>query len=195
MKNPIVLFAIICSVFVNAQSQDSVPKNQLYIKGNALFLPLGMLNAGLEYQLKDKITLQADVFISPWKSLMGNHAQIYMGTLEGRYYFKEAFHHFYVGVNIGSAVFDMQKWNYINTNKFQRGFAILAGATVGYQFHLSDRWNIDVYLGGGTSQGFYHGYDESDPDHVFIYYNDDRKWNKSGEWIPYRGGVMIGYKL
>lgn len=195
LKTLAVFSALIFSVFCFSQKQDSSTPKNLYLKGNALFLPLGMINAGLEYQLKEKITLQADVFISPWKSLMGNHAQVYMGVLEGRYYFKEAFHHFYVGVNIGSAVFDMTKWNYSGSNKFQRGFTILAGATVGYQFQLSDRWNVDVYLGGGTSQGFYHGYDETDPDHLFVYYDDSRKWNKSGEWIPYRGGIMIGYKL
>lgn len=177
---------------LNAQEQEN--EKSLYIKGNALFLPVGMLNVGLEYQLSKKYTLQGDVFVSPWKSFAGRHAQIYMGHLEGRYYFQEAFKHWYLGVNGGFGVFDLTKWNYSGTEKFQRGFSLMLGATVGYQFQWKERWNIDVYLGGGTSQGFYHGYENVPPD-SFVRYDGEQKWNKSGELIPYRGGIMISYKL
>lgn len=194
MKKIIFSLGISITSFVSAQHKDST-SNKLYVKANALFLPIGMLNAGLEYQTSKKTTLQGDVFISPWKSFMGNHAQFYIGLIEYRYYFSKAFHKWYLGVNLGGSVFDIQKWNYRDTNQFQRGFSILAGATVGYQMNLTDRWNLDFYLGGGTSQGFYHGYDETDPNNLVLYYEDSRKWNKSGEWIPYRGGVMISYQL
>ncbi len=193
--------------FVNAQVQDSIAPKKLYIKANAVFVPVGMLNAGLEYQLSPKITLQGDVFISPWKSFAGKYAQMYMGFLEGRYYFKEAFSKWYVGVNIGGSVFKMQKWNYwsdapykytetspeyITSDLYQRGFSLMMGATVGYQFQIGENWNMDLFLGGGTSQGFYRGYHKI----LGVRYDEDgRKWNKSGEWIPYRGGIMIAYKL
>ena len=48
-----------------------------------------------------------------------------------------------------------------------------------------------VFLGGGNSQGFYKGYYLNSN----IRYEPAEKYNKSGEWIPYRGGVMISYKL
>ncbi|MGA9213066.1 DUF3575 domain-containing protein [Kaistella sp.] len=192
MKKIAIAFAIIFSFLSNAQNQESTATKSIYIKGNALLLPIGMLNAGVEYQLKEKVTLQADVFVSPWKSFMGNHAQVYMGTVEARYYFKEAFSKFYVGLNLGSAVFDIQKWNYFNTDNYQRGFTILGGATVGYQFKIKENWNIDLYLGGGNSQGFYRGYLKKSGAR---YDDDGRRWDKSGEWIPYKGGVMISYKL
>ncbi|MGS0749174.1 DUF3575 domain-containing protein [Halpernia sp. GG3] len=166
----------------------------LYVKGNALFLPIGILNAGLEYQLSTHYTAQADFLISPWKSFAGSHAQVFMGHLEGRYYFNEAFKHWYVGGNIGSAIYDIQKYNYIGTNQYQRGFNIMAGATVGYQMKWKENWNIDLYIGGGNSQGFYHGYETIAPN-VVVRYDGANKWNKSGEWIPYRGGIMIAYKL
>jgi hypothetical protein len=62
---------------------------------------------------------------------------------------------------------------------------------VGYQYKISENWNADFFLGGGTSQGFYHGYDEVDGDR----YEGGNPWNRSGEWIPYKGGIMISYKL
>ncbi|WP_390454052.1 DUF3575 domain-containing protein [Chryseobacterium sp. Alg-005] len=191
MKNKLLisLFALFLIGNLNAQEEKS-----LYIKGNALFIPIGVFNAGLEYQLSSKYTLQGDVFISPWKSFAGNHAQIYMGHLEGRYYFKEAFKRWYVGINGGIGLFDLTKWNYQGAEKFQRGFSIMAGATVGYQFQWKERWNIDVYLGGGTSQGFYHGYENIPPD-SFTRYDGAEGWNRSGEILPYRGGIMISYQL
>lgn len=187
------LFSIILlSLSSTFFSQD----HSLYVKANALTLPVAVLNAGFEYQLSSKYTLEADGFISPWKSFAGKHAQIYMAHLEGRYYFKEAFKHWYVGLNGGFGVFDITKYNYFNTNKYQRGFNFMFGAVAGYQFQWRKNWNVDVFLRGGSSQGFYHGYAlEGDPPSLFRYEKHSGKWNKSGEWIPYGGGIMISYKL
>ena len=190
-----------------AQTQNPTLSKKTYLKANALFLPIGVINAGVEHQINKKITLQADVFISPWKSFGGKYAQVYMLGLEGRYYFKESFKHWYIGANISGARYIIQKYNYWNcgpyqytpespiyetSDLYQDGYAVLFGATVGYQFQLSDRWNMDLYLGGGSAQSFYKGYHK---ELGIRYDNDGRRWNKSGELVPYRGGVMIAYKL
>ena len=207
MKKTILIFSILLGFLGNAQNQDSATSKKIYVKANALFLPIGILNAGVEYQLKDKVTFQADVFISPWKSFAGKYIQVYMIGFEGRYYFKEAFKHWYIGANISGARFIMQKYNYWSdglyqytpespiykaSDLYQNGYAIMIGGTVGYQFQLSDRWNMDLYFGAGTAQSFYKGYHK---ELGIRYDNDGRKWNKSGELVPYRGGVMISYKL
>lgn len=191
----------------NTDKIESADSKKLYVKANALFLPIGILNTGLEYQISEKITLQGDLFISPWKSFAGKPAQVYMVGFDARYYFKEAFKHFYVGANISFARYKLQKYNYWKSGAFQfkpespiydkadlyqNGSSLFLGAVVGYQFQLSEKWNMDLYLGAGNSQSFYHGYHKE----LGIRYDDDgRKWNKSGEWIPYRGGVMISYQL
>jgi hypothetical protein len=181
-------------------------EKKLYVKGNALFIPLGIINAGLEYQVGAKYTVQGDVFISPWKSFDGKYAQVYMLGFEPRYYFNEAFKHWYVGANISAARYIMQKSNYwsndpyqltvnspvyIESDLYQDGYSILFGATVGYQFKLSEKLNADVYLGAGSNQGFYKGYHKE----LGIRYDETDKWNRSGEFIPYRGGIMISYQL
>lgn len=207
MKKLLFASAFSLSFFANAQAQDSVAPKKIYIKANALFLPLGMLNAGLEYQLNNKMTLQGDIFISPWKSFAGKYAQIYMMGLDGRYYFDEAFKHWYVGVNISATRFILQKYNYWSdrpaqhtpdspiykaSDLYQDGYSVMVGATVGYQFELSENWNMDVYLGAGTVQSIYKGYHKK----LGVRYDDDgRTWDRSGEFLPYRGGVMISYKL
>ncbi len=90
----------------------------MYAKVNLLSLPIGMINVGVETKISNKITLQPELFISPWRSFMGNKLQIYNFNLEGRYYFKESFNRFYIGGNAGIALFDLQKWNYLNSNKY-----------------------------------------------------------------------------
>lgn len=207
LKKTLLLFTILFGFLSSAQHQDSATSKKIYVKANALFLPVGMLNVGAEYQLKDKITLQADLFISPWKSFMGKYAQVYMIGLEGRYYFDEAFKHWYIGANISAARFNVQKFNYWSDSSYQYtpespvynskdlyqvGYAIMLGATVGYQFTLNERWNMDVFLTAGTVQSIYKGYHKESG---IRYDEDGRKWNKSGEFLPYRAGVLISYKL
>jgi len=187
-------------------------KNETYIKANALFLPVGMLNVGVEHGFSDHITGQADLFISPWKSFAGKHAQVYMLGFNGRYYFNEAFKKFYVGIDFSLARFNIQKWgywndnfyvhkngvvtSYINSNLYQRGYSFMLGGLAGYQFTLGERWNLDLYLGLGTMQSFYKGYDKLSGDRYDTEGDSmGRETNRSGEFLPYKGGIMISYKL
>lgn len=191
---------------LHAQEQETSPEKSVYIKGNALLIPIGVVNAALEHQVSKKFTVQGDVLVSPWKSFAGHELQYYSVSLEGRYYFNEAFRHWYIGANIAGSRFNVQKWNYWNDNTgtdektgitrknsdlYQRGYSMIFGVTGGYQFTISDRWNIDIFAGVGTSQDFYKGYDRMRGDR----YDGATGYNKSGEIIPYRGGVMISYKL
>lgn len=195
--------ALLSAGIFSAQEQEQ--EKSLYLKGNALFAAIGVLNVGLEKQISQKYTLQGDVFISPWKSFAGHEFQYYSASLEGRYYFNEAFSHWYIGANIAASAFVLQKWNYwsdtpyinsnnevfVTSNLYQKGVSFILGVTGGYQFKVSDRWNIDVYATVGTSQDFYKGYDRTTNQR----YDLAKKFNKSGEFLPYRGGVMISYKL
>lgn len=205
MKKPVTLILIAVSTLGFSQ------KNETYVKGNALFLTIGMLNVGVERRFSEHFTGQADIFVSPWKSFDGHRALFAIGTVEGRYYFDEAFKHWYVGASIGFGVFNVQKWNYwgneLYTDKegnltpyrknqlYQKGFSYMMGVTGGYQFRLADRWNMDIFLGVGNQQGFYKGYVEGLPETPENRYDDVEHWDKSGEIIPFKAGVMISYKL
>ncbi|MFZ4929818.1 DUF3575 domain-containing protein [Chryseobacterium sp. Mn2064] len=199
------ILAFLSAGTLSAQEQEQTQNKSLYVKGNALFIPLGILNVGVEKQLSAKYTLQGDAFVSPWKSFAGHELQFYSVSAEGRYYFNEAFKHWYVGANLSVAAYRASKWNYwnnevsqkddgefiVNSNLYQKGYSIMLGVTGGYQFQLSDRWNLDIYATVGTSQSFYKGYDRT----TGRRYDAAEKFNKSGEIIPYRGGVMVSYKF
>jgi len=188
---------------LNAQSE---------IKINAAFLPLGMINIAVEKSLNKNFSLQAEGFISPWKSFGGKNLQIYMGTLEGRYYFKEVMKGWYVGAYGSIAAYNLQKWNYLKaqpvlnddgspqlladgsvrvTERYQKGLALVIGISGGYHFTINEKLGLDVYAGVGTSQSIYRGYLKDTNER----YDAAEKWNKSGEIIPTRGGLMLTYKI
>ncbi|WP_300671974.1 DUF3575 domain-containing protein [Soonwooa sp.] len=208
----ILLGSLLLGNFIFGQEQDQKLDKTLQLKGNLLTLPVGMLNVGVEKQLSEHYTVQADVFVSPWKSFAGKHAQVYLLGFDGRYYFDKAFKRFYVGANLSGGYYNIQKWNYwhddfythkdgeitpyIESNLYQEGFTFVIGAVGGYQFQWNDHWGLDIYLGIGNMQSFYKGYDKLSGDR----YDDGgdsmgHVWNRSGEWLPYRGGVMLTYKL
>lgn len=205
MKKLLAVILICLSLFSFSQ------KNETYLKANALFLSLGMLNVGVEHGFTEHLTGQADVFFSPWKSFGGHQALFAIGTLEGRYYFDQAFKHFYLGASIGFGVYNIQKWNYWKSDiyqdkegkitpyrydqLYQKGFSYMLGVTAGYQFQIGNRWNMDVFLGIGNQQGFYKGYVEYLPATQENRYDRVENWDKSGEIVPFKGGVMISYQL
>ncbi|MFA9189688.1 DUF3575 domain-containing protein, partial [Flavobacterium magnesitis] len=95
------------------------------------------------------------------------------------------------GTNIGFTLFNFQKYSSYNSSQYQKGLGYLIGVSLGYEKKISDRVMLDFYIGGGNSQGFYKGY-FIDTD---IRYDNKVNYNKSGEWIPYRGGVMLSYRI
>lgn len=168
-------------------------QSQTYIKANALTALVLVPNIGIETSIGKKLTFQADVMASFWKSFDGhNPLEFYSLVTEVRYHFKQKYNGFYFGGNAGADRYILQKWNYWNTPYYEDGFGYKFGATIGYEKKLNDKLMLDFFVGGGWHEGFYHGY-----------YNDGRlgrydgatHWNISGDWLPYRGGVMISYKL
>ena len=182
MKKIITLLFFLFSIY--AQSQT-------YVKVNALTTLLAVPNVGIETSIGKKSTFQFDILASPWKSVNGKPRQFYIFIPEYRYHFKEKYNGFYVGANVGVTIFNFQKWNYLNTDLYEKGFGYVMGATIGYQAKINDKFVLDCFLGGGSSQGFYKGYYISTGDR----YDKAKDYNKSGEWIPYRGGVMVSYRI
>lgn len=169
----------------------SFSQAQTYAKINAVTALVLIPNIGIETSVSKKITFQVDFAASFWQSVNNAPQQFVIVIPEIRYHFKENYKGFYVGANIGGSKFKLQKWDYINAGIYQEGYSYVIGATIGYQKQMSKKWMIDVFFGGGNSQGFYKGYYLNSN----IRYEPAEKYNKSGEWIPYRGGVMISYKL
>ncbi|MDI9308821.1 MAG: DUF3575 domain-containing protein [Limnohabitans sp.] len=184
-NNPLQKIKLLFLVLIaqNVCSQTSVKANVTTI--------LGFPQIGIETALGKKTSFQIDAFASLWKSFNEAPFEVYMVFPEFRYYPKKTMDGFFVGGHIGGSAYNFQKWNYINTDFYQKGYSIMYGVTIGYQIHINDRFALEAFLGGGHQEGFYKGYRLSDGSR----YETADNFNKSGEWLPYRGGIMVVYKL
>ncbi len=180
------IFLISSFLFITVQSNS-----QSYIKANALSALILIPNIGYETALSNHLSFQVDVNASFWKSINGHPYQFVTVIPEIRYHFKETFSGFYFGAHIGGAAYNLHKWNYKALNYRQEGYSYLLGGTIGYQRKISEKFMLEAFLGGGSQQGFYKGYIGD----TGVRYETAKKFNKSGEWLPYRGGLMVCYKL
>lgn len=166
----------------------SAAKAQTELKWNALYWAVGVVNMSAETKLAEKWTLNADAVYSPWKSLDGNPMRFGQLIAEARYYPKGAFDGFYMGAYAaGHKLFKFTKWNYLNTGKYQKGDGYGFGGTLGYQYRINDRWGIDSYIGMGWQHSDYKGYEQNGDMYIGR--------NGSGEWLPYKAGVAVTYRL
>lgn len=166
-------------------------QSQTYVKVNALTALVAVPNIGIETSIGKKSTFQFDILVSPWKSINGLPYEFLTITPEYRYFFKEKYNGFYAGAHIGGSLYKVSKGIHAKLNQYENGFGYMLGATIGYQKKINNKFMLDFFLGGGSHQGFYKGYYVGTNER----YDKAKDYNKSGEWLPYRGGVMISYKL
>nr|WP_315241816.1 DUF3575 domain-containing protein [uncultured Flavobacterium sp.] len=183
-----ILFII---VFIFSGSVQS----QTYLKFNA-FTALALVpNVGVETSIGEKTTFSFDVMASFWESFDGKKPMKFITyTPEIRYHFKEKYNGLYAGGHMGFDSYELQKWDYWNDfpNRYEKGIGYRIGATIGYNKKLNDKFLLDIFIRGGWHQGFYKGhYNDGTPGS----YENVKNWNKSGEWLPYGGGIMISYKI
>ena len=186
--------------------------SQTYIKGNATYALFAIPSFGVEIGIGEKTTFQLDATMSFWNSItLGSKPNFQKRPFifnyifpEFRYYFKEKNNGFYLGAHTGAGMFKLSKNNsYASNNMYQYGYIFFTGITTGYQWKFKERWLFDLFISGGWSNANYQGfdrvtgerYDDDIPGGGSIPTNIRKGYNYSAQWIPYRGGLMIGYKL
>ena len=150
---PACLFALRCS-------QQASPQG--YVKLNVPYALVGVVNPAVEFAISPKSTLQTDIVISPWKSINETHMlfAIFMG--EYRRYIKEHNRGWYLGANIGMMAFDMSKpyiegWKLKFEDRYCKGYGMMIGLCVGYEYQFGKRWLLDAFLGWAWMDSHYNG--------------------------------------
>ena len=179
---------------------------QGYVKLNLPYAAVGIVNPAVEFAISPHSTLQTEVVISPWKSVNGHHMtyDILMG--EYRRYFRGHNDGWYLGANLGMQAFDMSKpyvadWKLKFENRYCKGYGMMIGVCVGYEYRFRERWLVDAFLGWAYMSSFYNGYSMEgeidmhphrppwkEPEHP-------DPFNGSAEWYPNKIGVSIGYRI
>ncbi len=133
-------------------------------------------------------TFQWDVMLSPWRSIDHAPFTFIIGTAEWRYYRRAQAEGWYSALHVGGTVFRMQRPAYRDSTLFQEGAGFMLGGSVGHVWRTPKGWTVDAFLGGGTVQSLYKGYDRA----TGRRYDGARLWNISGEILPYRTGIAVG---
>ena len=165
-------------------------RRQAFIKANATTL-LGIPGVAYEVELTDRTSFNLDATASLWRSINGAPFQFITILPEWQWHSRSGRVGWYGGVHLGASVYRLQKWNYWGTRRYQEGYSTLLGATVGYKRMLRPRLKLDVFVGGGNQHGRYRGYDGATGEQ----YAGVERLDESREWLPYRVGIMIGYRV
>lgn len=203
MKKTLQIFIIVLSIAIGAVTTANA---QGYIKLNGLYALGGIINPQVEMRISNHSTLQAEIVYSPWRSIKGHHLHFGIFTNEYRYFFREANDGWYVGAHAGIVLMDVSKPQIVNgkfgfQNRYSKGYGVLAGAVVGYEWRFAERWLLDAYVGFGYLHSNYNGYsldgkidmNPHRPDYKQPEYADP--FNASAEWLPTKIGLSIGFLL
>lgn len=201
MKTTIKIF--ICLLFLVVASEA---RSQTYLKMNALYATVGVINPQLEAVISPHSTLSVDITFSPWRRWNGNHSQFGIMMGEYRYYFKEAIRGFYLGANAALIVFDLNRPQFWTGGRFisrqsdyGKGFSVAAGISAGWERKLSDKWIFDVCFAFDRVSSWYNRYSKDGDINMHPQGHEDYEkpdpFNGSLEDIPIKLAVSFGYKI
>ena len=189
------------------------PFAQTEAKLNLATAPFLIPNAGVEFAVGERQSIQLDVLGSFWDEmplLDDSPLHINQTFIEYRWYQKPNRGQWFVGPHIGFGMFTLQKpkslilFDYyeelegpsgpIEGDEYQSGRVAFYGITLGYKKRLNALWALEAFIGAGLSQSWYKGYKGLQRvDHLGE--PDIRPFNGSGEVLIYRGGLMLVYKI
>ena len=190
-------FLFLISLTLNSQTE---------LKFNLASALVLVPNVGIEVQLSDRFGYQLDTSASFYDNIEGSPFHMTQIFNELRFYPKTKKNNrsFFIGAHVGYGMYNLRlpKWittivdtEYKEEGSYQYGRNAYYGITLGKKIPLkNERFNLEVFIGGGSSQSNYKYYNK-DEQRIFAITNFKRKFNKSGEELPYRGGVMLTYKL
>ena len=178
---------------------------QLEAKVNVL-TSLGLIpNVGIEIQVGEKNSIQLDVLASFWNKLNNSKTPLHINQtfLEYRFYKKNDLAGLFIAPHLGYGMFTLKKPEFAiiydfydgsgyDNNTYQSGRVAFYGLTFGFKKRINSRLSIEAFIGGGYSMANYKLYRED----IRIDYRDNwRTFNRSGEFVAYRGGIMLNYSF
>ena len=190
-------FLIFISLTLNSQTE---------LKFNLASALVLVPNVGIEVELSDRFGYQLDTSASFYDNIEGSPFHMTQIFNELRFYPKTKKNNrsFFIGAHVGYGMYNLRLPKWITTivdtefkeeGSYQYGRNTYYGITIGKKIPLKNKkFNLEIFVGGGSSQSNYKYYNK-DEQRIFAITNYKRKFNKSGEELPYRGGLMLTYRL
>ena len=175
-------FLFLISLTLNSQTE---------LKFNLASALVLVPNVGIEVQLSDRFGYQLDTSASFYDNIEGSPFHMTQIFNELRFYPKTKKNNrsFFIGAHVGYGMYNLRlpKWittivdtEYKEEGSYQYGRNAYYGITLGKKIPLkNERFNLEVFIGGGSSQSNYKYYNK-DEQRIFAITNFKRKFNKSG---------------
>jgi len=191
------IFIILFTHSINSQTE---------LKFNLASAPLLVPNIGIEVQLSERFGYQLDTSASFYDNIEGSPFHMTQIFNEIRFYpeNKKNKRSFFIGAHVGYGMYNLRLPEWITTivdtefkeeGSYQYGRNAYYGITIGKKIPLkNEKFKLEFFIGGGSSQSNYKYYNKEEQ-RIFAITNYKRRFNKSGEELPYRGGIMLIYKL
>lgn len=179
---------------------------QGYVKMNALYAPVGVMNPSIEFAVSKHSSVAFDATFSPWRSWNGKRSLFGIVLGEYRYYFKQATEGWYLSANGGMTFFNIHRVELFTNghlisrqNDYGKGFSVAVGVGGGWAKHLGERWIMDIFLSVDKLWSWYNRYDGSGninmhPNGHEGYLKPD-PFNGSVETLPLKFGISFGYRI
>lgn len=132
--------AITLCIFLLPQKADA---QRFAVKSNAAYWAALSPNAGVEFVLSDKISLDVSGSFCPINNRNFKFAYLSLQP-ELRYWFDRPMINHYVGVN-----FNVSPLNFLYKTRHYKGILFAAGVGYGYAVPISKQWNFEPSIGLG----------------------------------------------
>ncbi len=164
MKLKILFLSFLFALSLDSLAQAVALKTNLFYGGYTL-----TPNLGVEVALGDALTLDIGAGYNPWNlncNETNNKKLVHcLSEIELRYWTCCKYNGFFVGVHALGTLFNISNHNLPwllgdNSQKYRfEGYGYGGGVSVGYQFILAKRWNLELNVGGGYARLNYDKYD------------------------------------
>ena len=190
MKKITLALVLLFSVTVASHAQVAE------VKVNAAAGALAIFNPSIEVGFGKYSAVSLD-FIGAFaeKDYLGTGFPMLMsyGLMGYRFYIKPDVHKgFFVGADLGFNTFKMNKdiVPFVANDgggRYDVGYGVVMGGTVGYKFLFKERWGVELSVSYGWQHSQHEGYNLAGQKLFDM--------NASAEWLPYKAGIYITYRL
>lgn len=160
----IILLLLALGNIASAQEfvkQQELKQPLITLKSNLLYDVTSTLNLGVELRLDKKKTLTFPVNFNAWTFSEGKKLKHIAAQPEFRFWTCEAFNGFYWGLhfhggqfNVGGLKFPFSMFPSLEKRRYE-GYFYGGGLGLGYQWILSNRWNLELGVGLGYARIHY----------------------------------------
>jgi len=179
----------------NDQTIKPEKKLNVCLKMNALLLA-GVLNPAVEFKLGKHFSVQLSTIGTYWPKgflFTDKPLSLIAGFIEGRYYPKEVYKGFYVGLNSGFGLFNMSRaiipnfWGQPHDGVMHQGWNYMGGLSLGWSFPINEHWGFEPFISSGYTYTKFNNY----VNNTLVSINH----TQSAFVYTYGGGVYFYYKF